>query len=163
MQKFKIIVIFLLCANLVFAQTNKHAALDKVILTNDSLLFNIGFNTCDISQFDVLLSDKFEFFHDKDSISNKTTFLYNLKNGLCIDRKTYQSRRELVAGNTEIYPLYKDKTLYGVVQIGRHRFYEKITDKPERFASTARFTHIWLLENGVWKLTKSFSYDHQIE
>jgi len=143
------------------AQLNKNSELHKIILSKDSLLFNIGFNTCDIKQFENLLSDKFEFFHDKDSISYKKEFLYNLRNGLCKSPTTYQSRRELITESTEIYPLYKNKVLYGAIQTGNHKFYETVSGNKESFASSAKFTHVWLLENGIWKLTKSLSYDHQ--
>jgi CubicO group peptidase (beta-lactamase class C family) len=161
MKKIKLILILFLLSKSVFAQVEKNSILYKTIISKDSLLFNVGFNTCDIHQFENLLSEKFEFFHDKDSISYKSDFLYNLKNGLCISPTTYQSRRELIDGSTEIYPLYKNAVLYGAVQMGIHRFYETIAGKKETFASTARFTDVWLLENGLWKLTKSFSYDHQ--
>jgi CubicO group peptidase (beta-lactamase class C family) len=161
-MKKSVLFIPLLCiTTLLTAQVDKKSELYKTILSKDSLLFNVGFNTCDIGQFDRLLSEKFEFFHDKDSISYKTDFLYKLRNGLCKSPTTYQSRRELVPGSTEIYPLYKNKVLYGSIQTGIHRFYETIAGKKETFASTAKFTHVWLLENGIWKLTKSLSYDHQ--
>jgi len=143
------------------AQVEKNSELYKTIISKDSLLFNIGFNTCDIAQFENLLSEKFEFFHDKDSISNKKKFLYNLRNGLCKSPATYQSRRELVTESIEIYPLYKKNILYGAIQTGNHRFYETIKGKKETYASSAKFTHVWLLENGLWKLTKGLSYDHQ--
>lgn len=143
------------------AQVEKKSELYKVILSKDSLLFNVGFNTCDIKQFDNLLSEKFEFFHDKDSISYKKDFLYKLRNGLCKSPTTYQSRRELIIESTEIYPLYKNKVLYGSIQTGNHKFFETVSGKKESFASCAKFTHVWLLENGIWKLTKSLSYDHQ--
>jgi Domain of unknown function (DUF4440) len=145
----------------VFGQTTSELVLQKTILSNDSLLFEIGFNTCNIEQFDSLLSDNFEFFHDTDSISDKTTFLHNLRNGLCISPTTYQSRRELVKGSTEIYPLYKGERLYGVIQMGVHNFYETVAGKSERFASSAKFTHVWLVKNGQWKLSRSLSYAHQ--
>ena len=45
------------------------------IMSRDSLLFNIGFNTCDVSQFENLLSNNFEFYHDKDSIQDRALFL----------------------------------------------------------------------------------------
>ena len=144
-----------------YAQVDKNSNLYKTILSKDILLFNIGFNTCDISQFENLLSEEFEFFHDKDSISNKKEFLYNLRNGLCKSPTTYQSRRELVSESTEIYPLYKSKVLYGAIQTGNHKFYETIAGNKETFASSAKFTHVWLLENRIWKLTKSLSYNHQ--
>lgn len=146
-----------------FGQVAEKSELYKTILSKDSLLFNVGFNTCDIKQFENLLSDKFEFFHDKDSISNKATFIYNLRKGLCISPTTYQSRRELVNGNSEIYPLYKGENLYGAIQVGIHKFYETISKKKETYASTAKFTSVWLLENGQWKLNRCLSYDHQTE
>lgn len=144
-----------------FAQLDKNADLYKTILSKDSLLFNVGFNTCDISQFEHLLSEQFEFFHDKDSISYKKKFLYNLRNGLCKSPTTYQSRRALITESTEIYPLYKKDVLYGAIQTGKHKFYETVNGKNETYASTARFTHVWLLENGHWKLAKNLSFDHQ--
>lgn len=143
------------------AQVEKNSELYKTILSIDSLLFDIGFNLCNITQFENLLSDKFEFFHDKDSISYKKEFLYNLRNGLCKSPTTYQSRRELITESTEIYPLYKNKVLYGAIQTGNHKFYETVSDNKESFAGSAKFTHVWLLEKGIWKLTKSLSYNHQ--
>jgi hypothetical protein len=154
-------VLLLLLPGFLPAQVDTASVLYKTLQSNDSLLFNVGFNTCDISQFDHLLSDHFEFFHDKDSICYKKEFIYKLRKGLCRSPDTYQSRRELVNGSTDIYPLYKNDVLYGAVQQGTHRFYETVADKKEAFASTAKFTHIWLLENGSWKLARSFSYDHQ--
>ncbi len=142
------------------AQKANESALYKTILQRDSLLFKVGFNTCDISQFDNLLSENFEFFHDKDSISTKKQFIYNLRNGLCISPSTYQSRRELMKESTEIYPLYMKNVLYGAIQNGVHNFYEKINNKPETYASTAKFTNVWLLENKEWKLARSLSFDH---
>jgi CubicO group peptidase (beta-lactamase class C family) len=146
-----------------YSQVEKNSELFKTIISKDNLLFNVGFNTCDISQFENLLSDKFEFYHDKDSISNKKQFLHNLRNGLCISPTTYQSRRELLPESTEIYPLYKKDKLYGAIQVGVHQFYETVNKQKEVFGSSAKFTHLWLLENGVWKLTKSLSYDHQVQ
>jgi CubicO group peptidase (beta-lactamase class C family) len=146
-----------------YSQVDKKSELFKTIISKDSLLFNVGFNTCNVSQFENLLSENFEFYHDKDSVSNKKQFLHSLRNGLCISPTTYQSRRELLPESTEIYPLYKKDKLYGAIQIGIHQFYEKIENKKEVFGSSAKFTHLWLLENGAWKLTRSLSYDHQIK
>ncbi|WP_300359114.1 nuclear transport factor 2 family protein [Fluviicola sp.] len=161
MFKLFLIISFLATTNIISAQAEKSSELYLTILSKDSLLFNIGFNTCDITQFDSLLSEDFEFFHDTDSISYRKEFLDGIRKGLCKSPATYQSRRELIAGSTEVFPLYKKGKLYGAIQHGRHNFYENLKGKPERFASTARFTHVWLLENGVWKLNKGLSYDHQ--
>ena len=163
MKKHLILIILLLVTTLLTAQIDIKSDLYKTIISKDSLLFNVGFNTCEVSQFENLLSEKFEFFHDKDSISNKEQFLHNLRNGLCISPTTFQSRRELLPESTEIYPLYKREKLYGAIQVGVHQFFETIENRKEVFGSSAKFTHLWLLENGIWKLTKSLSYDHQIK
>ncbi|STO14032.1 Beta-lactamase [Flavobacterium hibernum] len=146
-----------------FSQEEKKPELYKTIMSKDSLLFDIGFNTCDISQFENLYTDDFEFYHDKDSVSNKTKFLYNLKNGICSPTRKYNYRRELVEGSTEIYPLHnKNGVLYGAIQMSTHRFYEKSPGKPEEPGSFAKFTHLWLLQNKSWKLARSLSYDHKM-
>ncbi|MDX6191343.1 serine hydrolase [Flavobacterium sp. Fl-318] len=145
-----------------FSQEEKNSELYKTIMSKDSLLFNVGFNTCDVSQFENLYADDFEFYHDTDSISNKAQFLINLKKGICDKSRPYRYRRELVTGSTEVYPLYKNGIVYGAIQMGRHRFYEISPGKPEQAGSYAKFTHLWLLKNKDWKLARSLSYDHQM-
>lgn len=139
------------------AQVDKNSDLYKTILSKDSLLFNIGFNTCDINQFEILLSDNLKFYHDKDGISDKTKFLFDLKTGLCKSPETRQVKRFLVKESTEIFPLYKNGVLYGAVHNGEHMFSEKRESQP----GIAKFTNVWQLENGEWKLATSFSFDHQ--
>jgi len=161
MNKHLLALCFLWSSCAAFAQVDKNTDLYRNILSKDSLLFNVGFNTCDISQFENLLSENFEFFHDVAGISDKKKFLQDIRNGLCVNPANFQSRRELLAGSTEIYALYHNGTLYGAIQEGVHQFFEKEPNKPELFGSSAKFTHVWLLENGEWKLDKSLSFEHQ--
>lgn len=161
--KIFLVGILLLQFHIGFSQEEKNSELYKIIMSKDSLLFNIGFNTCDIKQFEDLYTADFEFYHDKDSVSDKSRFLYNLKNGICSPTRKYNYRRELVDGSTEIYPLHnKNGNLYGAIQMSTHRFYEKSPDKPEEPGSFAKFTHLWLLQNKSWKLARSLSYDHKM-
>lgn len=140
-----------------FAQVGPNSELYKTILEKDSLLFDVGFNTCDIRQFENLLSDSLKFYHDKDGISNKTKFLTDLKNGICNSQENRQVKRFLVKESTEIFPLYKNGVLYAAVQNGEHMF----SEKRESQAGIAKFTNVWQLENKEWKLVTSFSFDHQ--
>jgi CubicO group peptidase (beta-lactamase class C family) len=140
------------------AQVGKNSDLYKTIISKDSLLFNVGFNTCDIGQFEILLSDNLKFYHDKDGISDKTKFLFDLKNGLCKNPETRQVKRFLVKESTEIFPLYKNGAFYGAVHNGEHLFSERRESQP----GIAKFTNVWQLENGQWKLATSFSFDHQV-
>jgi len=158
-----LIGLFLFQIHIGFSQEEKTSALYKTIISKDSLLFNIGFNTCDIKQFENLYTEDFEFYHDKDSVSDKALFLKNLKNGICAPTRKYNYRRELIDGSTEIYPLYrKNGVLYGAIQMGTHRFYESSAGNPEQAGSFAKFTHLWLLKNKDWKLARSLSYNHQM-
>src|SRR5690606_36011921 len=55
---------------------------------------------------------------------------------------------------------HKNGEIYGAIQEGTHQFFESQTGQPERFGSSAKFTHIWLLENKEWKLSQSYSFEH---
>jgi hypothetical protein len=151
-----IVLFFTLAAK---AQADTNSTLYKTIKTCDSLLFNIGFNTCDIGQFETLVSDKFEFYHDKSGITNtKAEFITSIKDGLC--KMDYRPSRELVAGSMEIFPLENNGVVYGAIQNGKHRFYALGKDGAVSLTSVARFTHVWLIENGNWKFSRGLSYDH---
>ena len=157
MKKQLLIYLITLTTFSVFAQVDKNSDLYKTILSKDSLLFDVGFNTCDIKQFENLLSDNLKFYHDKDGISEKTKFITDLKNGICNNQANRQVKRFLGKESTEIFPLYKNGVLYAAVQNGEHMF----SEKRESQAGIAKFTNVWQLENGEWKLITSFSFDHQ--
>lgn len=160
MKKYLIASFMFLSSITVFAQVDKSSSLFQTIMLKDSLLFNVGFNTCNIVQFEKLISENFEFYHDVSGISEKLSFIDGIKKGLCSNPTNYQSRRELLTESTQIFALYDKGKLYGALQEGVHQFFEKIPNEPEKFGSSARFTHVWLLENNDWKLARAFSYEH---
>jgi CubicO group peptidase (beta-lactamase class C family) len=140
------------------AQLESNSELSKIILSKDSLLFDIGFNQCNIKKFEELLSADLKFHHDIDGIADKAKFLLDLKNGLCKNPEARQVNRFLVKESTEIFPLYKNGILYGAIQNGEHTF----SEKGEKQSGIAKFTHFWQLENKEWKLSTSFSFDHKV-
>jgi hypothetical protein len=159
MKKSTLLIVFLLSSFITMAQADTNSTLYKTIKTCDSLLFNIGFNTCDISQFENLVSGKFEFYHDKSGITKtKAEFITSIKDGLC--KMDYKPIRELVAGSMEVFPLENNGVEYGAIQTGKHRFYALDKDGATHLTSIARFTHVWLIENGKWKFSRGLSYDH---
>ncbi|MEM7110222.1 MAG: nuclear transport factor 2 family protein, partial [Bacteroidota bacterium] len=98
-----------------------------------------------------LLSEDFEFYHDKVGIDkSKASFINSIKNGLCGTGEN-STRRELIESSLQVFPLYDNSILYGAIQKGIHRFHDTI----------ARFTHVWLLENGKWTISRALSYDHK--
>jgi CubicO group peptidase (beta-lactamase class C family) len=160
MKKHFLLIPLLFFTIIATAQADKSTELYKTIKEKDSLLFIVGFNTCDIKQFENLLSENFEFYHDQAGISNsKEIFISGIKNGLC--QLTYKPKRILAENTMEVYPLENNGILYGVIQTGVHNFYAVEDDKSEYLTSVAKFNHVWLLENNEWKLNKVLSYDHK--
>ncbi|MDP2386675.1 MAG: serine hydrolase [Bacteroidota bacterium] len=160
MHKLKILFFLFLLSITSFGQVEKSSDLYKLIREKDSLLFTIGFNTCDIKQFDNLVSENFEFYHDQEGVTNsKVAFISGIKSGLC--KLQYKPKRTLAENSMEVYPLKKEGVLYGAIQTGTHNFYAIESDKSEYLTSVSKFTHVWMLENGNWKLTKGLSYDHK--
>jgi hypothetical protein len=139
---------------LILSQLNTSAQstpeeLFNLLRAKDSLLFTASFSNCDMSQLEKLVSTDFEFYHDRGGITpSKEKFIESIRNGLCKDTANYRSRRELIPGTLQVFPM---------------RFYETIKGQPEKPGSTARFTHLWLLEFNEWKLARVLSYDHMMK
>ena len=55
----------------------------------------------------------------------------------------------------------KNSVIYGAIQTGTHYFYTIEKNKREYLTSVAKFSNLWLLENGNWKLSKVYSFDHK--
>ncbi|ULC59120.1 nuclear transport factor 2 family protein [Flaviramulus sp. BrNp1-15] len=166
MKKLKFIVfsIFLVFGSFstINAQVERNSELFKILKSKDSLLFKIGFNTCDISQFKNLMSEDFEFYHDKSGVLNsKEAFIKVMENGLCAKTNPYKARRELIAGSMKIYPLYNNNELYGAIQNGNHRFFESFEGN-ETAGNIAKFSHLWIIENKQWHVKRILSFDHQM-
>jgi CubicO group peptidase (beta-lactamase class C family) len=160
MKKYFLLFHIVILSIVISAQTEKSTELYQIIKEKDSLLFNLGFNNCDISQFENLVSEKFEFYHDQSGITNsKSAFINSIQNGLC--KLNYKPKRVVVENSLEVYPLKNNGTLYGAIETGIHHFYAIEKDSSEYLTSIAKFSHIWILENGNWKLSKGLSYDHK--
>lgn len=167
MKQFSYILILISLFSLGFinplkAQVSEDSELFQTLKKNDSLLFNVGFNTCDISQFENLTTDDLEFYHDKNGILNsKKEFVDVMANGICKKDISYKARRELIKGSLKVFPLYNNGELYGAFQTGEHQFFETFEGK-EKAGSTAIFSHLWILEHNQWKIKRIFSYNHQL-
>jgi hypothetical protein len=121
------------------------------IASLDSALFRT-FNTCDLEAFATFFSDDIEFYHDKGGVTPSVQALVeSIKNNVC-----GKLRRELVAGSLEVYPIPN----FGALQVGAHRFYTRTGDKENPPGVPAKFVHLWQQKDGVWKITRVFSYDH---
>ena len=143
-----------------FSQTATEISLQKSILQKDSLLFEIGFNKRNIIPFEDLISHDCEFYHDQSGVTvGKIDFISDLKNGLFT--LEYVATRKVVPGSIKIFPLPNNGSLYGALQQGKHEFYATHPGKKPIKTSVAFFTHLWLMQDDNWQLSRVISYDHQ--
>ena len=148
----------LLFSQLVSAQTEQEK-LSSTILTKDSLFWK-AYNNCDTTQFQNFLSEDVEFYHDKGGLTLGTENLSaSFKKNLC-SNENFRLRRDAVAGTVKVFPLQKSNVIYGAIISGEHVFYILEKGKKERLDGLARFTHVWMLKDSVWKMNRILSYDH---
>lgn len=143
------------------AQVSESSELFKTLAQKDSLLFDEGFNRCKIQVTEDIISGELEFYHDTGGFQDREAFFKAVKENICSspDRKPI---RKLVLGTLKVFPLKDNGRLYGAIQKGIHQFYIKEPGKDLYLTSTAKFTHLWILESESWKLRSVLSYDHQV-
>lgn len=144
-------------SHLLFAQ-KENQKLSEVILIQDSL-FWMAYNSCDTMQMQKFFTSDVEFYHDKGGITlGLEKLMVTTKSNLC-GPNDFRLRREAVPGTVKVFPLQSADVIYGAIISGEHVFYIRQGGK-ERLDGLAKFTHLWLLKDGSWKMTRVLSYDH---
>lgn len=155
-----IILSGLLLSIIANAQVTHDSELYKALKKNDSLIFDSAFNECKTSDMIPLIANDLEFYHDTGGITNgKEEFLRTVKQNIC-GNPNVRPYRELVKGSLQVFTLTKNGALYGAIQKGEHNFYLKENGEVRPTVS-AKFTHLWIMKNKKWTLTRVLSYDHQ--
>jgi hypothetical protein len=146
---FSLLLLLSLCALRIDAQsTAQPDPLFKTIQSLDTTLFD-AYNHCDLTTLGAMVSDDLEFYHDQTGLSvGKEPFLAAIKQNIC-----GKVQRELLSGTLEVYPLKG----YGAVEIGIHRFHHP--QDPDNVGD-AKFVMLWQNKDGVWKVTRVISYNH---
>jgi Domain of unknown function (DUF4440) len=142
------------------AQVAKDSPLFLDLKRQDSVFFERSFNRCDFDYLEKAVHTELVFFHDQGGIQHKSEFLLAVRNNIC-GNANFKPIRKLKEGSLEVYPLYQDGKLYGAVQSGVHLFYIREPNQKDRLTNIAKFTHVWLVDNGNWILREVLSYDHQ--
>jgi uncharacterized protein DUF4440 len=127
----------------------------------DRTLFDAVFG-CKLDVLAGLLTEDFEFFHDKwgQTASSRKQFLDVIGQG-CERQKTgsdFKARRELVEGSVTVHVFNN----YGAMQMGTHRFYALQPGRPDRLTESGKFIDLWKQEDGTWRLARVISYDHRL-
>lgn len=131
------------------------------IASRDAEFFEVFFTGCDAARVESMLTPDFEMYHDKGGfVADGAAGFVAAYARDCEAKKrpdAWRSRRELVPGTMTLHRIEG----YGVIEQGDHIFYERQGDGPEKKVGKARFTQLWKLDGGTWKLARVFSYDHQ--
>ena len=143
-----------------YAQVENSSELFITLAKNDSLLFVEGFNKCNRDEFEGLMAADLEFYHDTGGFQNREEFFEAYNKNICSGSEK-KPVRKLIPGTFKVFELKKNGELYGAIQQGEHEFYIKEEGKELYKTGFARFTHLWLLEDGEWILKRVLSYDHK--
>lgn len=155
-----LLILFFMFINFAFAQESKNSELFLTLQRQDSVFFARGFNQCDFEYLEKMTHKDLVFYHDRGGIQDKQKFLENTQKNLCSnpDKKPIRKVRN---ESLEVFPLYDNGVLYGVVQNGIHDFYIREPKKEDQYMGTAKFTHVYLLINKEWILKEVLSFDHK--
>jgi hypothetical protein len=147
------------CSNTI-AQVSKDSELFLSIKKMDSILFERGFNNCDTIALQAIIHKDFVFYHDKGGIQNRQQFFEAITKNIC-SNNSQKPIRKVNKESLDVFPLYANNQLYGAIQNGTHHFYRREKGKDDLYTNIARFTHVYLLENGKWWLKEVLSFDHK--
>jgi hypothetical protein len=158
------LLISFLCIRELKAQSGGQEAetrqLQDSIFHYDSLFWK-AYNSCDLDKMDRFFSEDLEFYHDKGGLTlGRENLRESVEKGLC-GNESFRLRREQVNGSLQLYPLYQNGIVYGAILSGEHIFFIKENGKKEYLDGIARFTHVWLRQEGAWKMSRVLSYGHR--
>ena len=143
------------------AQDSNNKELFAQLAIMDSLVFDNAFIECDAQKSEMYFTEDVEFYHDKSGM------LYNTRSQSTASMEKRCSewfkdglpglKRVLVPGSLEVHPMKN----YGAIQMGVHQFYALNEGRDYILVEIAKFTHLWKLDKGEWRISRILSYDHQ--
>jgi len=130
---------------------NTQAELEQAISALDRQLFD-AYNHCDLKEFDSLLANDVEFYHDQGGLTQGHAALTeSVRQNIC----TGDTQRVRVPGSLKVDPTRG----FGAIEMGVHRFTHPKTQATNG-TGEASFVHLWRYKDGEWKLLRALSYDH---
>jgi CubicO group peptidase (beta-lactamase class C family) len=162
MKQFSLLftITFIFFSNTINAQVSKNSDLFIQLKKTDSLFFEECFNRCNFELLETYIPNDFEFYHDENGTSNKDQFFSAMRENICSNTER-KPIRKIVEGSLEVFRLKNNGETYGAIQKGIHLFYIKEQNKELYLTNIAKFTSVWKLEKGTWKLSRVLSYDHK--
>ncbi|MCE3262396.1 MAG: hypothetical protein K0R43_1475 [Pseudoduganella sp.] len=118
------------------------------------------FNYSESAALNSHYSGDVEFYHDLGGTILGQGALAKVNAGM--DNAKNRGRRVLVPNTLRIFPMRKDKEIYGALVMGEHDFFSTESGKIVKRTVRSSFTHLILLKDGVWKIARIYSYDHKM-
>lgn len=116
-----------------------------------------AYNSCDFPALDKYTAEDVEFYHDLGGLTRgRAALTDSVRRNIC-GNPNMKLRREAVAGHVRTSLLKQGGVVYGAIIAGDHLFYHNGAKRP---ADQARFTTLWLRNDGAWQIKRVFSYDH---
>jgi len=113
-----------------------------------------AYNKCELSKIESLFTGDIEFYHEKrGQLAGRKSVMEVFSQNLCGD-KNNRVRRELVEGSLQVYAIDN----YGALAVGEHRFYLTQAGQKEKLDGIGRFTNLWQLKDGEWRMSRVLSY-----
>jgi hypothetical protein len=106
------------------------------------------------------LAKDVEFYHDLGGVELGYDALAKVNAGM--DSIKNRARRVLVPDTLRIFPMRRGPDVYGAIVMGDHDFFRTESGKVVKKWSRSSFTHLMLLKEGVWKIARIYSYNHQL-
>ena len=118
--------------------------------------FWAAFNACDREGMAAFLDPGVEFYHDKTGATvSRERVAASFMDGPC-GSKDLHIRRAPVAASLHYDPIPG----YGGMLTGRHRFYARSGDQPEKLTTEARFAVVWHQAGDRVLMSRVLSFDH---
>ena len=131
----------------------KEEELLTIISSRDHDFFE-AYNKCELSKIESAFSSDIEFYHEKrGQLTGRQSVMEAFSKNLCAD-KGNRVRRELVEGTLQVYRIDN----YGALAVGEHRFYLTQAGQKEKLDGIGRFSNLWQLKDGEWRMSRVFSY-----
>lgn len=117
------------------------------------------FNFGSSALFNAHLSQDVEFYHDLGGMVLGYEALAKVNAGM--DNSENPGRRVIVPDTLRIFPMRSGPDIYGAIVMGDHDFFSTESGKIKTRILRSSFTHLMLLKDGVWKVARIYSYNHQ--
>ena len=142
MKPFVFLIAYLLLVPNINGQVAEDSELYKQLKSVDSLLFEEGFNHCNLEILKSMMHPDLQFLHDQNGMQDRDAFFQGFEESIC-SNPDFKPIRKLVRGSLQVYPLKNEGKLYGAIQTGIHEFFIAEPGKELRFTVNGKFTHVW--------------------